>query len=121
MLKHYVAVAVRNLRASPLASAMNVVTLALGIACFVIAYAFVLFWSTAERQFKLSDRIAVFTMSLALKGDQFSFEGDPRLPAVAAKYLKEDFPKIEKIARASAMGPNIMIGSRERSLRAPAA
>ena len=43
MLKHYVAVALRNLRASPLASTMNVVTLALGIACFVIAYAFVLF------------------------------------------------------------------------------
>ncbi len=100
---------------------MNVVTLALGIACFVIAYAFVLFWSTAERQFKNSDRIAVFTMSLALKGDQFSYEGDPRLPAVAAKYLKEDFPAIEKIARAAGIGPNTMIASGERALRAPAA
>ena len=121
MLKHYVFVALRNLRASPLASTMNVVTLALGIACFVIAYAFVLFWSTAERQFKDSDRIAVFTMSLALKGDQFSFEGDPRLPAVAAKYLKEDFPAIEKIARAAGIGENTMIASGERALRAPAA
>jgi putative ABC transport system permease protein len=121
MLKHYLAVALRNLRASPLASAMNVVTLALGIACFVIAYAFVLFWGTAERQFKNSDRIAVFTMSLTLKGDQFSFEGDPRLPAVAAKYLKEDFPAIEKIARAAGIGPNVMIASGERALRAPAA
>ena len=100
MLKHYLFVALRNLRGSPLASAMNVVTLALGIACFVIAYAFVLFWSTAERQFKDSDRIAVFTMSLAIK-DQFSYEGDPRLPSVAAKYLKEDFPAIETIARAT--------------------
>jgi putative ABC transport system permease protein len=121
MLKHYVFVALRNLRASPLASAMNVVTLALGIACFVIAYAFVLFWSTAERQFKDSDRIAVFTMSLALKGDQFSYEGDPRLPAVAAKYLKEDFPAIETIARAAGIGENVMIASGERALRAPAA
>ena len=121
MLKHYVFVALRNLRASPLASAMNVVTLALGIACFVIAYAFVLFWSTAERQFKDSDRIAVFTMSLTLKGDQFSYEGDPRLPAVAAKYLKEDFPAIEKIARAAGIGENTMIASGERGLRAPAA
>jgi putative ABC transport system permease protein len=121
MLKHYVFVALRNLRASPLASAMNVVTLALGIACFVIAYAFVLFWSTAERQFKLSDRIAVFTMSVALKGDQFSYEGDPRVPTVAAKYLKEDFPAIEKIARAVGIGPNVMISSGERALRAPAA
>ena len=121
MLRHYLAIALRNLRASPLASAMNVVTLALGIACFVIAYAFVLFWSTADRQFKDSDRIAVFTMSLALKGDQFSYEGDPRLPAVAAKYLKEDFPAIEKLARATGIGPNIMIANGERALRAPAA
>jgi len=121
MLKHYLAVAVRNLLASPLASAMNVVTLALGIACFVIAYTFVLFWGTAERQFSKSDRIAVFTMSLALKGDQFSYEGDPRLPAVAAKYLKEDFPAIETIARAAGIGPNVMITSGERALRAPAA
>ena len=121
VLTHYLSVALRNLRASPLASAMNVVTLALGIACFVIAYAFVLFWSTAERQFKLSDRIAVFTMSLSLKGDQFSYEGDPRLPAVAAKYLKEDFPAIEKIARAASTGENTMIASGERALRAPAA
>jgi putative ABC transport system permease protein len=121
MLKHYLAVTLRNLRASPLASAMNIVTLALGIACFVIAYAFVLFWSTAERQFKNSDRIAVFTMSLSLKGDQFSYEGDPRLPAVAARYLQEDFPAIEKIARATGIGPNIMIASGDRALRAPAA
>ena len=121
MLTHYLSVALRTLRASPLASAMNVVTLALGIACFVIAYAFVLFWSTAERQFKNSDRIAVFTMSLKLKGDQFSYEGDPRLPAVAAKYLKEDFPAIEKIARATGIGPNVIIASGERALRAPAA
>ena len=120
MLKHYLFVALRNLRGSPLASAMNVVTLALGIACFVIAYAFVLFWSTAERQFKDSDRIAVFTMSLAIK-DQFSYEGDPRLPSVAAKYLKEDFPAIETIGRATGMGPNIMISNGERALRAPAA
>jgi len=50
VLTHYLSVALRNLRSAPLASTMNVVTLALGIACFVIAYAFVLFWSTAERR-----------------------------------------------------------------------
>src|SRR4051812_40707667 len=100
---------------------MNVVTLSLGNACFVIASAFVLFWSTAERQFKVSDRIAVFTMSLTLKGNQFSYEGDPRVPTFAAKYLKEDFPAIEKIARAVGIGPNIMIASGERAQRAPAA
>jgi putative ABC transport system permease protein len=120
VLTHYFSVALRNLRASPAASVMNVVTLALGVACFVIAYAFVLFWSTAERQFKRSDRIAVFTMSLALKGDQFKFEGDPRLPGIAAKYLKEDFPAIEALARAAGVGPNVMISSGEHALRAPA-
>ena len=43
MLKHYFAVALRNVRSAPLVFAMNVLTLALGLACFVTAYAFVTF------------------------------------------------------------------------------
>jgi putative ABC transport system permease protein len=120
VLTHYLSVALRNLRASPLASAMNVATLALGIACFMIAYAFGLFWSTAERQFTKSDRIAVLTMSLAFKGNQFSFEGEPWTPGVAAKYLKEDFPALELVSRAAGLGDKTMIASGERALRAPA-
>jgi putative ABC transport system permease protein len=99
---------------------MNVATLALGTACFMIAYTFVLFWSTAERQFAKSDRIAVLTMSLAFKGNQFSFEGEPWTPDFAAKYLKEDFPAIEMVARAAGLGDKTMIASGERALRAPA-
>jgi hypothetical protein len=40
---------------------MNVMTLALGLACFVLASAFVTFWQRAEEHFPNADRIAVLT------------------------------------------------------------
>jgi hypothetical protein len=44
VLHHYLAVALRNVRSEPLAFAMNVLTLAIGLACFVTVYALVAFW-----------------------------------------------------------------------------
>lgn len=117
VLKHYLSVAVRNFRAAPFAFAMNVLTLALGIACFVMAYAFVVFWGGAEKHFANADRIAVFTTSMTLKDNSFSFDGDPSVPVFAAKYLKEDFPAIEEIARATVIGNKTMVSSGDRALR----
>ena len=120
MLKHYVSVAIRNFRATPLAFAMNVLTLALGIACFVMAYAFVTFWGGAEKHFANAGRIAVITTSMALKDNSFSYDGEPQLPGFAAKYLKEDFPAIDKIARATPIGDKTMVSTGEHALRSSA-
>jgi len=120
VLKHYVFVAIRNLRAAPLAFAMNVLTLALGIACFVMAYAFVVFWDGAEKHFANADRIAVLTMSFKLKDDSFSLEGETRTPKFVGRYLKEDFPAIERVARASKIGDKTMVSTGERALRSTA-
>src|SRR5215471_4788974 len=109
MLTHYLSIAIRNFRSAPFAFAMNVLTLALGIACFVIAYAFVVFWGGAEKHFANADRIAVLTTSMTLKDNSFSFDGVPEVPLFAAKYLKEDFPAIEKIARAKLIGDKTMV------------
>ena len=48
--------------------------------------------------------------------DGFYYDFDPPRPLT-----EEDFPAIEKIARAAGIGPNIMIANGERALRAPAA
>ena len=64
MLKHYVVLALRNARRAPFVAAVNVLTLALGVACFLVAFAFVSFWKGAESQFEKADRIAVLTTSL---------------------------------------------------------
>src|SRR5262249_4425363 len=98
----------------------NVLTLALGIACFVMAYAFVVFWDGAEKHFANAGRIAVLTTSMALKDNSFSLEGEPQLPAFADKYLKEDFPAIEKLARAVHIGDKTMVSSGDHALRSAA-
>ncbi|HET7131358.1 MAG TPA: hypothetical protein VFJ95_03885, partial [Gammaproteobacteria bacterium] len=97
MLRHYVALALRNSRRTPVAAAVNVLTLALGLACFVIVYAFVAFWQNAEGHFAKADRIAVLTMSMRLPDGGFAFDDEPRVSDVVAQYLKADFPQLERV------------------------
>ncbi|HET8699443.1 MAG TPA: hypothetical protein VFO94_18300, partial [Gammaproteobacteria bacterium] len=64
MLAHYFSLTLRNLRRAPVAAAVNVVTLALGFACFVGAFAFVTLWQRSEQYFANADRIAVLTTTM---------------------------------------------------------
>src|SRR5215831_20193696 len=73
MFRHYVAVALRNIRSSPFASVVNVATLAVGLVCFVTAYAAGTFWSTAERQFRNVDDIHVLTITIKNRDNGLGF------------------------------------------------
>ncbi|HEX5046036.1 MAG TPA: ABC transporter permease [Gammaproteobacteria bacterium] len=117
MLRHYVALALRNSRRTPVAAAVNVLTLALGLACFVIVYAFVAFWQNAEGHFAKADRIAVLTMSMRLPDGGFAFDDEPRVADVVAQYLKADFPQIERVARATRIAAKTSAVSGDRSQR----
>jgi putative ABC transport system permease protein len=117
VLKHYFAIALRNVRSAPFVFAMNVLTLALGLACFVTAYAFVAFWESAEQHFANADRIAVLTTNMSVTGQDFSYEDAPHVPEHAARYLQEDFPAIETIARAVVVNEDAMIAAGDRALR----
>ncbi|HET8696962.1 MAG TPA: hypothetical protein VFO94_05730, partial [Gammaproteobacteria bacterium] len=86
MLRHYLALALRNSRRTPVAAAVNVLTLALGLACFVIVYAFVAFWQNADGHFAKADRIAVLTMSMHLPDGGFAFDDEARVSDVVAQY-----------------------------------
>lgn len=116
MLKHYCSLALRNIASAPLAAAINVSTLSVGLACFVTAFAFVAFWQRAEQHFENADRIAVLTLSMAVADGSFSFEGDTGTPDVAARYLAADFPAIERIARAVRLD-DAMVSTGERAVR----
>jgi hypothetical protein len=61
MLKHYVAAAFRSSRHAPLATVVNVFTLALGLVAFVVAYAVADYLDSADRQFANADRTLVVT------------------------------------------------------------
>ena len=117
MLGHYFSLALRNLRRSPVASAINVITLSLGLACFVIASAFVTFWQRAEEYFANADRIAVLTMNLELVDGSLKFADDTGTPEIAANYVKSEFPPIERVARATSFNGDAMLASGDQAVR----
>ena len=118
MLKHYVALALRNVLRSPVASAVNVLTLAIGLVCFVTACAYVAFWDRAEQHFTNADRIYLLTMRMEFHESSFP-AGDfqPRVPEQAAEYLRVDFPQIEKIVRATVIDRKAMVASDQQAVR----
>lgn len=117
MLTHYFALAVRNLRRSPVAASINVLTLALGLVSLVTAYAYVSFWSRAERQFENADRIQLLTVSMAAADGTFIETASPHTPEQAAAYLREDFPAVEKIARAITIDRKQAVASDAHAMR----
>lgn len=117
MLRHYIVLALRNARRAPIAAAVNVLALALGLVCFVVVYAFVSFWEGAERHFANADRVGVVTTSFELVDGGFSFENDVLTPAHLGRYLQTDFPQIERVARATLIGEKTPVAAGERSGR----
>lgn len=61
MLNHYLRLVLQIFRRAPFATAVNLLTLAAGLFCFLTAYAFVAFWNSAERHFPNADRVQVLT------------------------------------------------------------
>jgi putative ABC transport system permease protein len=100
MVSHYLAVALRNVRRTPLASAVNLLTLAVGLMCFVTAYAFVTFWGAAERHFPKAGDVRVLTMTNLGREGGPGRENGTTVPDIAAELLRTDYPAISKIARA---------------------
>jgi putative ABC transport system permease protein len=116
MFAHYVAIALRTIRTTPFTSAVNVVTLAVGLVCFVTAYAAGLFWSSAEQQFTNVGDIHVLTVSI--KGDNgFGMRNATTSPDVAAEALKSDYPAIAKIARAVVIDRKTMVANGATAVR----
>lgn len=109
--------ALRAARRSPVSWCINVLTLALGLTCFLIAWAVAVYWAGADRHFADSGRIEVITTQVSLRS------GSMRLPAQAnanrrvAAYLETDFPALERVARAHAFTGSVATGDRALRLR----
>jgi putative ABC transport system permease protein len=118
MFAHYVAVALRNVRSAPFASAVNVLTLAIGLVCFVTAYAAGTFWDSAEQAFRNVDDVHVLTVSIKSRdNDGFGLKSATYSPDVAAEALKSDFPAIAKIARAVIIDRKTMVANGANAVR----
>jgi putative ABC transport system permease protein len=121
MINHYLAVALRNIRGAPFTSTMNVLTLAVGLICFVTASAFVTFWGSAEQHFPKSRDIFVLTLTIknreASGGGLGGIDNATQVPGVAAEFLRSDYPAISKMARLVRLDRQTMVATGERADR----
>lgn len=99
MIGHYLASALANFRKTPFTTAANVLTLALGLACFIAALGIAAYWTSADRQHPDVARTFVVGQGLKPEGGQATSVGAVSTGA-AAKYLAADFPQIERVVRA---------------------
>src|SRR5262245_49562334 len=116
MLRHHLKLALRNARRAPLATAMNLATLAIGFACFLTTYAFVAYWDRSDAQFPDADRIYVLTQSFAMKNGTFARNNLTGTPLSAAAALAAEFPDAT-VARAGPLGAELSVASGGRAIR----
>jgi putative ABC transport system permease protein len=99
MFRNYLKIAWRNIVGNPLFSAINIVGLAIGLACCIIITLFVRYEMSYDKHWVNADRTYRVTRDF--------FGNNLRLAAVAppiAPLLKNDFPEIEDVTRVMSTG-----------------
>jgi putative ABC transport system permease protein len=118
MLGHYVSIAFRSFRRTPASTAINVVALALGLICFVIAWATVQYWGHAESHFAKADRTFAIARTLKIKSNNLNIGWEAIAAEFTAKYLKLDFPEFESVTRVRQVGEaQVTAGAQKMRLR----
>ncbi|HEU4619065.1 MAG TPA: ABC transporter permease [Gammaproteobacteria bacterium] len=121
MIEHYLASAIRACRRAPWATVVNVFTLALGLGCFVVAYAVADYLRSADRQFANADRTLVVTTRYREREGTFDSGIRPLSNRWLAEYLEADFPQLPAVARVVLPKKNaaedIAVHSGDRSVR----
>src|SRR6185436_6491096 len=100
MIRHYLLVTVRKLRAQPGASLANLATLAIGLTCFLAAYGTTVFFLSGDAQRVRAPRVVVIAQRFDGPGGAPSNATPLLSSGTLAKYLEEDVPSVGAIARA---------------------
>ena len=119
MLKHYLLAAWSSFRRGPVAASINVLTLALGLLCFLLASSVMGFWSRADQQFANAERTFVMTSEWRLL-DGSETGSSVALPLTTdqlAGHLLTDFPRIEAAARLVRLSDTTPIRAGNRTVR----
>jgi putative ABC transport system permease protein len=103
MLRSYVAVAVRHLLAQKLYTGINILGLAIGVACCTLIALFIRHETSYDRHYAKSERI------YRISRDYYSVDGQPErhlatIAPVVTPLIKEHFPEVEHSARISKCG-----------------
>lgn len=100
MFRHDLQTALRSFRRHRLATLINLVCLALGLACLVTCYATVTYLEQSDAHFPKAARIRVVTTNLRAPGIKLSLHDFPFTGAVVARFLRAEFPELEAVAGA---------------------
>ena len=97
MFKNYLKIAIRNIMRDRLYSGINILGLAIGLACFMLIAMWVRDELSYDRGFPNADRVYRIANALYTEGVPTQMAGaDGRL----AKYVRDSFPGVEYIVRA---------------------
>jgi putative ABC transport system permease protein len=92
MIKSYLLVALRSLRRNKLHASINIIGLAIGMACCILITLFVQFELSYDRHNKDADRI--YRMAVNLEANNWAISAFP-----IGRLLKDNFPEVEKFTR----------------------
>jgi putative ABC transport system permease protein len=115
MIGHYLTTALSSFRKTPFTTAANVLTLALGLACFIAAFGIATYWTSADRYHEGAERTFVLGQGFELGNGAADIPINPYATAAAANYLPGDFPEVERVARAHPM-PKLAAAAGERKV-----
>jgi putative ABC transport system permease protein len=93
MFKHYLTTALRHFRRYKSTTAINVACLALGLACFILAWSIVAYFGEMDRYHSRAARTYVVAPQSGGVSTQV------RSPWALAEYLKADYPQLESVVR----------------------
>jgi putative ABC transport system permease protein len=105
MIKNYIKIAFRNIARQKGYSFINIMGLAIGIACCLIIMLFVLNELSYERHFSKADRIYRITQHIKWNGNSMDV---PLTSAPFAAALRNDYPAIENTVRIQPEGGGII-------------
>ena len=103
MLKHFFLSAFSHYAKAPLTTLVNVVALALGIACFFGALGVSGYWGQSDGSFENRDRIRLITQQFV--SEDGDMRDNPMVAEPVAKYVREDVPELEAVARVTFSDP----------------
>ncbi len=103
MLRHFLSSALSHYAKAPLTTFVNVAALALGIACFFGALGVSSYWSQSDASFENRDRIRLITQQFDT--DERTMRENPMVARPVAKFLRNDLPELEAVARVSFSDP----------------
>jgi putative ABC transport system permease protein len=105
MLEHYIVQALRSFWRFRITAAVNLLGLVLAVVSFIAAYLYVDSLARADMHFPKAERIYVLTQELWKDASTRIVPLIPQVGPPAAAALRAEFPGLEAVARAIALGP----------------